>query len=156
MFLSAVEARFKTGSSSCCCIWAPCVRKNVEMGSVLDGVNCWDSGAVLPPMHTRRVQSPLGTRGTGGWQVTAGYGVYIKTTHGGKCKVSNTGPWRNGRSHSSVERWVSLVDKTQRISRMRKTHAVNEARHEITFTEKPNHLIQVSQSAGYCNHTSVI
>lgn len=86
----------------------------------------------------------------------AGYGVYRKTTHGGKCKVSNMGPWRNGRSHSSVERWVSLVDKTQRISRMRKTHAVNEARLEITFTEKPNHLIQVSQSAGYCNHMSVI
>ena len=62
------------------------------------------------------------------------------------------GTWRNGCSHSSVESWVSLVDKTQRISSMRKTHAVNEARHDITFTEKQNHLIQVSQSAGYCNH----
>ena len=80
------------------------------------------------------------------------WGIYIKTMHSGKWKLSKMGPQRNGRSHSSVESWVSLVDKTQRISSVRKTHAVNDARHEITFTEKQNHLIQVSQSAGDCNH----
>ena len=76
VFISAVEARFKNGSSSCC-IWVPCVWKNVETGSDLDGVHWWDSGAVLLPMNVCRVHSPLDKRGPRSWQVIAGCGVYI-------------------------------------------------------------------------------